>query len=195
MCERCVRREKHTELPSAVGPRSACVHLTNEMSHGEDGATKRSLQTNSPPALDCKNSPRFRKELAWPANWPHHSQGSFFIRMFGCGETARSALAQQLCHLKSREANGGLIGLLNAAGDPLSYLVFSSTLRICFEVKSTLVSSFWTSKSRQWREVSYASTSSTPFGLVSLLLSSLQHCQWVRLIPLVIETHLGGIKV
>lgn len=74
---------EHTGLPSAVGPRSGCVHLTNEMSHGEDGATKRSLQTNSPPALDCTNSPKFREELAWPANWPHHSQGSFFRGAFG----------------------------------------------------------------------------------------------------------------
>lgn len=57
MCERCVRREKHTELPSGAGPGSACVHLTNEMSHGEDGASERSLQTNSPPALDRKERP------------------------------------------------------------------------------------------------------------------------------------------
>lgn len=90
---------EHTGLPSVVGPRSGCVHLTNEMSHGEDGATKRSLQTNSPPALDCTNSPKFREELAWPANWPHHSQGSFFRGVFGCGQTARSGLAQQRCHL------------------------------------------------------------------------------------------------
>lgn len=55
----------HTGLPSAVGPRSSCVHLTNEMSHGEDGATKWSLQTNSPPALDCTNSPKFKEEGAW----------------------------------------------------------------------------------------------------------------------------------
>lgn len=90
---------EHTGLPSVVGPRSGCVHLTNEMSHGEDGATKRSLQTNSPPALDCTNSPKFREELAWPANWPHHSQGSFFRGVFGCGQTARSGLARQRCHL------------------------------------------------------------------------------------------------
>lgn len=39
---------EHTGLPSGAGPRSGCVHLTNEMSRREDGATKRSLQTNSP---------------------------------------------------------------------------------------------------------------------------------------------------
>lgn len=93
---------EHTGLPSAVGPRSGCVHLTNEMSHREDGATratKRSLKTNSPPALDCTNSPKCREELAWPANWPQHSEGSFFRGVFGSGETARSGLAQQLSHL------------------------------------------------------------------------------------------------
>lgn len=93
---------EHTGLPSAVGPRSDCVHLTNEMSHGEDGATratKRSLQTNFPPALDCTNSPKFREALVWLANWPHHSEGSFVRGVFGCGATARSGLAQQLCHL------------------------------------------------------------------------------------------------
>lgn len=144
---------EHSGLPSAVGPGSGCVHLTNEMSHGEDGATratKRSLQTNSPPASDCTNSPKFREKLAWPANWPHHSEGSFFRGVFGCGETARSGLVRQLCHLQSRDANSGpviLIGPLNAAGDPVSHLVLSSTRRRWVEVKSTLVSSVWTSKS------------------------------------------------
>lgn len=38
MCERCVGLEKHAEVPSGAGRRSACVHLANEMSHGEDGA-------------------------------------------------------------------------------------------------------------------------------------------------------------
>lgn len=74
---------EHTGLPSAAGPRSGCVHLTNEMSHGEDGATratKRSLQTNSPPALDCTNSPKFREEVAWPAKLTTSLGGFIFQR-------------------------------------------------------------------------------------------------------------------
>lgn len=47
----------HTGLPSGAGPRSACVHLTNEMSRREDGATKRSLQTNSPQRWTAQTAP------------------------------------------------------------------------------------------------------------------------------------------
>lgn len=171
VCQTGEHTGEHTGLPSAVGPRSVCVHLTNEMSHGEDGATratKRSLQNNSPPALDCANGPKFREELAWPANWPHHSEGSFFRGVFGCWATTRSGLAQQLSHLYCRGANRGpvlLIGSLKAAGDPVSHLVFSCTLWRWVEVKSTLVSSFWTSKSAVERSESALLPSSTPSGL------------------------------
>lgn len=48
------------------------VHLTNEMSHGEDGVTRVTKHHCEPPpppsAPDCTNSPKFREELAKPAN-------------------------------------------------------------------------------------------------------------------------------
>lgn len=78
---------EHTGLPSGAGPRSGCVHLTNEMSRREDGATKRSLQTNFPPALDCTNSLKFSRELAWSANWPHTSRSSFFRDVWPWGSS------------------------------------------------------------------------------------------------------------
>lgn len=92
-----------------------------------------------------QTAPNAEKSFAWPANRPHHSEGSFFRAVFGRGETARSGAGQQLWHVESREANSGpvgIVGALNSAGDPVSRLVCSSTLRRRLEVKSTLVSSF-----------------------------------------------------
>lgn len=53
-------------LPSAAGPVSGSVHLTNEMSHEEDGATQateRSSQNNSSSDLDGFNRAKFTEGL------------------------------------------------------------------------------------------------------------------------------------
>lgn len=57
---------EHTRLPSAVGPRSGCVHLTNEMSHGEEGptrTTKRSLQLIPLHLLIVQTAPNSERNL------------------------------------------------------------------------------------------------------------------------------------
>lgn len=57
---------EYTRLPSAVGPRSGSVHLTNEMSHGEEGATrttKRSLQLIPVQFLIVQTAPNSERSL------------------------------------------------------------------------------------------------------------------------------------
>lgn len=146
---------ERTGLPSGAGPRSGCVHLTNEMSRREDGATKRSLQTNSPPpALDGTNSLSF---FFWSLHGLQTDHDPLKVHFMGCLAVGSSQVcfgseALPFCRLQQllREFFGLLKLLMELSvntDDPLLYLVFSSTLRRWVEVKQTLVSSFWTSKS------------------------------------------------
>lgn len=190
---------EHTRLPSAVGPRSGCVHLTNEMSHGEDGgtrATKRSLQTNSPPALDCTNSPKIREELAWPANWPNRSEGSFFRGVFGCGETARSGWPGSWVICSPEKLTWGLWSLLVWWMQPvIQPSVWSLAPLWGEELRlNQRLSSSSEHLNLQWWGVRCAPPFILPLGLASLLLSSLLHCQWVRLIPPSLKLIPGALK-
>lgn len=87
---------EHTGLPSGAGPRSGCVHLTNEMSRREDGATKRSLQTNSPQRWTAQTALNSLGSLhGLPTD--HNPLEVHFQGMFGRREAARFVLAQKIC--------------------------------------------------------------------------------------------------
>lgn len=193
MCERCVRRESILDCQAVLDPGQAAFILLMRC-HAEKMER---------PSGHCKLiSPQ-----RWTVQTGSNSLGSLhglpthhkplkvhFSGMLGRREAARFVLAQEPCPLWSTEVTDGVIGQHSAADDPLLYLVFSSTLRRWVEVKQTIVSSFWTSKS-DVEESKIFPYFIHPLGLASLLLSSMQPCQWFGLIPLVIETHLGGIKV
>lgn len=203
MCERCVRRESILDCQAVLDPGQAAFILLMRC-HAEKmerpsghckliSPQRWTVQTASNSLGSLHGLPTHRK--------PHKVH---FSGMFGRREAARFVLAQERCPLSSTEVTDGfiwstevtdgVIGQHSAADDPLLYLVFSSTLRRWVEVKQTLVSSFWTSKS-EVEESKIFPYFIHPLRLASLLLSSMLPCQWFRLIPLVIETHLGGIKV
>lgn len=142
MCERCVRRESTLDCQVLLDPGQAAFILLMRCH----------MEKMERPSGHCKPIPLqlWIVQTAPNSERSLHGLPSDHITLRVHFSEGCLAVGRQLdpvwpssCAICSPEKlTVGLIGLLSAAGDPLSHLVFSSTLRRCIEVKSTLVSSF-----------------------------------------------------
>ncbi len=169
MCERCVRRESILDCQVLLDPGQAAFILLMRC-HMEK------MEQPERPSGHCKlirlqlwivqTAPNSERSLhGLPTD--HITLRVHFSEGYLAWGRQLSPVSPSSCAICSPEKVNSepvvLIGFLNAASDPVPHLVLSSTLRRWVEVKSTLVSSFWTSKSAVERSEMLL-PSSTPSG-------------------------------
>lgn len=65
-----------------------------------------------------QKAPNSERLLVLPANWPHHSEGSFIWGVFGCGLNAWFSLP----HIIKLKGRRGIFRLISVASDPAPHL-------------------------------------------------------------------------
>lgn len=201
MCERCVRRESILDCQAVLDPGQAAFILLMRC-HAEKMERPRGHCKLIPPSVGQHKQPQIQPGACMDCQLTTILSKFIFRDVWpkGSSQVCFGSEALPFCGLQHllMESFGPLKLLMELsvnADDPLLFLVFSSTLRRWLEVKQTLVSSFWTSKSEVERSKIFHYFI-LPLGLASLLLSSAQHCPWFSMFPSSpLNLIWGGIKV